>query len=121
MREGAAHIVVFPAPGFNQALKFRHNAFPAAVTGVVHAEAIVNLFAAVQTQHHVAHLSVGKVDDVVIDQHAVGGQGKAEVFSGLPLAHAGIGNQLFYGVEVHQRFAAEEIHLQVVPGSGMFD
>ena len=33
----------------------------------------------------------------------------------------GIGNKLFDNVEVHQRFAAEEVNLEVVAGAGVFN
>jgi hypothetical protein len=44
------------------------------------AQPVVNLPAAVQTEHHVVHFPVAEVDHVVVDEQAVGGEGKAEVF-----------------------------------------
>ena len=79
----------------------------------------MDLLAAVQTQHHIAHLPVGEVDDVVVDEHPIGGQGKAEVLAPLLLHAACIGHQPLHHVEIHQRLAAEEVHLQIVPGAGV--
>ena len=79
----------------------------------------MDLLPAVQGQHHVAALTVGKVDHVLIDEHSVGGQGETEVLARLLLNGPGIGNQLLYHIKVHQGLAAEEVHLQVFPGAGM--
>ena len=73
----------------------------------------------VQAEHHVAHFPVGKVDDVIINQHTVGRQGEAEILVLFLLDAAGISHQLLHHVKVHQRFAAEEVNLQVAPGAGM--
>ena len=81
----------------------------------------MDFFATVQAQHHVAHFTVSKVDDIVIDQHAVGRQGKTEVFSGFTFTEARIGNELFDSVIVHQRFAAEKVHFKIMPGAGMLN
>ena len=121
MGEGAPHIVVLPVAGGHQLLELGNDLLPAAVSGVVHAVTVVNLLAAVQTQHHVAHFPVGEVDDVVVDQHAVGGQCKAEILVMLLLNGAGVGYQLLHHVEVHQRLAAEEVYLQIVAGAGILN
>ena len=77
--------------------------------------------APVQAQHHVVALPVGEVDHVVVHQHAVGGEGEAEVLALFLLDGPGVGHQALHHVEVHQRLAAEEVHLQVAPGAGIFD
>ena len=79
----------------------------------------MNLLPAVQAEHHIAHLPVGKVDHIIIDQHTVGSQGETEVFVLFLLDAAGVGHQLLHHVKIHQRFPAEEVHLQVMPGAGM--
>lgn len=68
-------------PGLHQLLELGNDLLPAAISGIVHPVAVMDLLAAVQTQHHIAHLPVGKVDDVVVDEHPIGGQGKAEVLA----------------------------------------
>ena len=81
----------------------------------------MNLLATVQRQNHVAHLLVGKVDHVLVDEHPVGGEGEAEVFVVLFLDGAGVGHQILYHLKVHQRLAAEEVHFQVVACAGILD
>ena len=121
VREGAAHVVVLAAARGDQLLKLGHDALPAAVAGKVHAIAVVHLLAPVETEHHIAHLTVAEVDHVVVDQHAVGREGEAEVLAGLFLAHAGVGHQILDHLEVQQRLAAKEIDLQIAPRAGVFD
>ena len=111
--EGAPHVIVLSAPGGHQLLKFGDDPLPAAVSGVVHPVAVVDLLAAVQTEHHIAHLPVGKVDHILVDQKAVGGQSKAEILVVFLLNAPGVGHQILDHLEVHQRLAAEEIHLQI--------
>ena len=121
VRKGPPHVIVFPAAGPDQPLKLRDDPLPASVSGIVHAKAVVHFLPSVQTEHHVAHLAVGKVDDIIVDQHAVGRQGEAEVLAGLLLALTRVGDQLLHRIKIHQRLTAEEIDLQVSPGAGMRD
>ena len=117
--EGAPHVVVLPAPGRHQLLELGHNAVVAAVARVVHPGAVVDFLAPVQREHHVAHLPVGKVNHIVVDEHAVGGEGEAEVFAPLLFHAAGVLHQALNHVPVHQRLSAEEVHLQVAAGAGV--
>ena len=119
--KGSAHVIVFAAAGPDQLLKLRHNPLPASVSGVIHPEAVVDLLPSVEREHDVAHLAIAEVDHIIVDEHAVGCEGKAEVLAGLLLPDTGIGHQLFHRVEVHQRFPAEEIDLQVPARSGVLD
>ena len=121
MGKGAPHVVVLSAPCFYQLLELGNNLLPAAIACVVHPVAVMDFLAAVKAQHHVAHLMVGKIDHVIVDQHAVCGQCKAEMLVMRFLDLTGIRHQLLHHIEVHQRLAAEEIHLQIVPGAGIFD
>ena len=119
--KGTAHIVFAVSPLLDKPLEFGDNALPAAVAGVVHAVPIMNFLPAVQAQNHVVHLFVGEVNDIVVNEHAVGGQRKAEVFARILLNGAGIGHQLLDDVPVHEGLAAEEIHFQVVARAGVGD
>ena len=119
--EGAAHVVVLAAAGLHQLLELGHDPLPAAVAGIVHPEAVVNLLAPVQREHHVAHLPVAEVDHLIVDEHAVGGEGEAEVLARLLFPPTGIGHQVLDHLEVHQRLAAEEVHLQVPALAGVLD
>ena len=100
-------------------MKLGHDLFPAAVSGVVHTEPVVDFLAPVQGKHHVAAFPVGKVDHVVVDEHAVGGQGKAEMLVMFFFDAPGVSHQTLHHVKIHQRLAAEKVHLQMMAGSGM--
>ena len=43
------HIIIFTAPRLYELLKFRHDFFPAAVSGVIHTQSVVNFLSAVKT------------------------------------------------------------------------
>ena len=115
VRKGTADVVVFAPAGLHQALEFRHHPVIAPPPGIVHAVAVVYLAPAVQAQHHVAHFAVGKLNHVIVNQHPVGGERKAEALAGRPLDAAGIGHQALDHIPIHQRLAAEKVHLQVAP------
>ncbi len=59
------------------------------------------------------HFAVGELDHLVVHQHAVGRQRKAEILAGFLLPPAGIGHKALHDVPVHQRLAAEEVHLEI--------
>ena len=86
-RKGAAHVIILAAPRVHQLPESGHDAVIAALSGVVHAQAVVHLLPSVQAEHDVAHLPVGEVDHVVVDQHAVRGQRKAEVSENTETEH----------------------------------
>ena len=121
MRKGAAHIVALAAARLDQLLELGHDAVIAAVTGQIHAEAVVDLLAAVERKHNIMTFLVAPVDDLVGNADAVGRHRKAEVLVILSLDAARIGNQLLADLEVHQRLTAEEIDLQIAAGAGVFD
>ena len=118
---GAAHVVVLVAALLHELLELGHDGIVAAMACIVLAEAVVDLFAAIQTQHHIVALLVAKIDHIVIDQHTVGGHGKAEVLVVDLLLLTAVGHQLFDHVKIHQRFAAKKVHLKVAAGAGVFD
>ena len=118
---GAAHIVVLVAALLDELLELGHDAVVAAVACAVHTETVVDLLAAVQTQHHVVALLVAEINDIIIDQHAVGGHCKAEVLVVDLLLLAAVGHQLFDHIKVHQRLAAKEVHFQIAAGAAVLD
>ena len=81
----------------------------------------MDLLAAVQAQHHVVHLLVAELGDLVIQENSVGGEGEAEVLVVNRLLGAGVSHQLLHHVPVHQGLAPEEVHLQVHPAAGAGD
>ena len=119
MGKGAAHIIVLVASGLYQLLELRHNALVAAIACIVHPQPVMNFLAAIQRQHHIAHFPVGEVDHVIVDEHTVCGQRKAEIFAPLLFHTAGILHQLLHHVPVHQRLTAEEVHLQIGAAAGV--
>ena len=121
MRKGAAHIVALAAARRHQLLELGHDAVIAAVARQIHAEAVVDLLAAVERKHNIMTFLVAPVNDLVRDADAVGRHRKAKVFVVLFLDAACIGNQLLADLEIHQRLTAEEIDLEVAAGAGIFD
>ena len=121
MRKRAAHIVALAAACLDQLLEFGHNAVIAAVARQIHAEAVIDLLAAIKGEHHIVALLIAPVDDLIGDADAVGGHREAEVLVILFLDAACIGNQLLADLEVHQRFAAEEVDFEVAAGAGIFN
>ena len=71
----------------------------------------MDLLPSVQAEDHVVHLLIGKFDDIVVDEHPVGGEGEAEFLIAGTLLGAGVGHQVLHHLPVHQRFAAKEVHL----------
>ena len=119
MGKRTTHVVVLPLTCLHQLLKLGHDPIPTAVARIVYAETVVDLLAPIEAQHHVAALAVGKIDHIVVDLQAVGGEGKAEILMFLLLNGAGIGHQVLHHLEVHQRLTAEEVHLQVAAAAGV--
>ena len=65
------------------------------------------------------HFLVGKLDDIVIDQQAIGGQGEPEILVVEFLLFPCVGHHILDHLPVHQRLAAEEIYLQIPAGAGV--
>ena len=119
--EGAADVVAPVAAPFDEVLEFRYDDVIAAVAVDGFSQAVMHLFSAVEAEHDIVALLVGKVDHLVIEQNAVGGQRKAEVLALLLLDASAIGNSLLDDVKVHQRFSAEEVDLQISSRARVLD
>ena len=111
--KGAAHIVIFAAPRLNEPAELGHYAVIAAIARIIYTGGVIYLLAAVQGQHHIAHLPIAELYDLVVDEHAVGGEGEAEVLAPFLLYAAGIIHKPLNHVPVHQRLTAEEVHLEI--------
>ena len=121
VRVGASHVIALvPARG-DKALEVRHDALVAAVSGDVHAEAVVDLLAAVEGEDDVVHLAVAELRYLVVEQDTVSGEGEAEVLARVLLYGARVGDEVLYDLPVHERFAAEEVHLEVPARAGVLD
>ena len=106
---------------FATKLEVRHDAVIAAVARYVDAEAVVDLLAAVEGEHDVVHLAVAEVRDLVVEQHAVGREGEAEVLARVLFDGARVSDEVFDYLPVHERFAAEEVDLEVPAVAGVLD
>ena len=121
VRVGASHVIALvPARG-DKALEVRHDALVAAVSGDVYPEAVVDLLAAVEGEDDVVHLAVAELRYLVVEQDTVSGEGEAEVLARVLLYGARVGDEVLYDLPVHERFAAEEVHLEVPARAGVLD
>ena len=118
--KGAAHVVALPAAPVNELLEIGNDPVIASAAGIVPAETIVDLFAAVQAQDHVVALFVGPLDDLIGDSDAVCGQCKTEILVFFFFNGTRIGDQLFTDFKVNQGFPAEKVDLQIAAHSGIF-
>ena len=117
----AAHIVVFSASRFDEFLEFRHDYIVTSHAAYGVSEVVVYLFYAVEGQNDVVHFLVCEFDHVVVNEHTVGCERKAEVFAVLFLYRASVCHEVFDHLPVHKRFAAEEVHFEITTRSAVFD
>ena len=113
--EGAPHIVVLGPPLRDQLLELGDDHVIAPLPVDSGAHVVVDLPPAVQGEHHVRHLPVDVVDGVLVQQDTVGCDRKAETLVVLFLQGAGVLYRPLDGVQRHQRFPAEKVHLNVPP------
>ena len=85
------------------------------------AEVVMNLLSAVKTENNVVALLVGKLDNVVVNEHAVCGKGKAEILVVLLFNASCICHKLLYNVPIHKRLTAEEVNLKISSCARIFD
>ncbi len=122
LRKGAACIIIFVLAAVgDELLVGRNDLIVAAGTVDTDTQPIIDLLAAVNRKHDVGHLTIDKIDFVVCQQKAVRGNGKAEVFAMLFFLRAGVFHDLLHHIEIHQRFAAKEVDLQVSASHRFFD
>ena len=121
MCKSAAHVVVFAASGLHEFLELRHDLLPAAVARIIDAETVMDFFSSVEGKHDIAALAVGKIDDVIVDENAVGRKGEAEVLVMFFFHRARICDDVFDHLEIHERFAAEKVHFEVMSVPAVFD
>ena len=67
------------------------------------------------------HLAVAELRYLVVEQDTVSGEGEAEVLARVLLYGARVGDEVLYDLPVHERFAAEEVHLEVPARAGVLD
>ena len=119
--KGPAHIIIVLIPGLGELLELGHDQLIAALAVAEGAHLVVDLRTSVQAQHHIAHLPVAELHHLVVQQHAVGGQGETELLVELRLLRAPVLHQALHHIPVHQRLAPEEVHLQMLPAARIGD
>lgn len=82
---------------------------------------VMHFLTSVNTQHHIAHLTVAEFHHFVIQGNSIGCQGETEILVVDLLLFSSVTHQIFDNLPVHQRLTAEEIHLQIPPGTGIRD
>ena len=119
--EGAADVILLFSSRGGELSELGDDDIKAAHAARRLAEAVVDLLPPVQTHDDVVHLAVAELDDVVIHQHPVGGEGEAEVLAALLFPLARVRHDVLHHAEVHERLAPEEVHFEVVPAPGIFN
>ena len=116
----AADVIITFAAASCELLKLRDDGIIAAAPLIVYAEAVVHFLAAVDAHDDVLHLTVGEFDHIVVNIDAVGGQREAETLMMRRFQTAAVADEFFDDFPVHQRLAAEEVHLQIGVAAGVF-
>ena len=115
MGKRTADIVSFLLSALRNLLEFGYDQVIASLAATERTHFIMDFLSAVYAQNNVRHLPVGKFQDLVVQQYAVGGQSKAELLVVRLLQASAVLHQLLYHLPVHQRLPAEEVHLQIDP------
>ena len=112
--ERTPHIVILALASLNELLELGYDLIEASVARVVNSEAVVYFFSAVEAEDYVAHLTVGKIYNVVVNKHTVGSESEAEILVVLFLNASRVRDELLYNVKIHKRLSAKEIDLEIV-------
>ena len=118
-RKRPAHIIVCLIPALRHFFKFRNHQIVAALSSGKRTHFVMDFFPSVHAQNNICHLPVGKVNDVIIQQHAVRRQRKTEPLVVRFLKASAICDQILYNLPVHQGFPAKKIHFQVHAAAGV--
>ena len=73
MGKGTSHIIPLATAGLHQLLEFRDDFVVASVSGIIYTGTVVDLFSSVKGEYDVTHFFVGKFNDIVINEHTIGG------------------------------------------------
>ena len=123
MRKSAADIILFSErfPECGELLELRHDQIVAAFSAAEGTHMIMDLPASVQAHDDVVHLPVAEFHNLIVQQHAVGRDGKTEMLVMALLKLPAVGNQIFDDLPVHERLPAEKVHLEVPAVSGILN
>ena len=117
--KGTAHIVVLGPASGHQLLELGNNHLIAALAVHRGTHVVIDLLAAIQGEHHIGHLPVNVLNVLVIEQHAVGCNCKAELLVIFFFQRPGIFHGSLHRVHGHQRLTAEEVHFNIAPLAGL--
>ena len=81
----------------------------------------MHFFSAVQAENDVVHFFIHEIDHVIVDKHAVCGEGETEILVVFFFHTSCICHELLNNIPVHERFTAEEVHLEVSSRAGICD
>ncbi len=118
--EGAPNVVLLVPTLFGKFLGFFHNQLIAALAVDGRTHPVVHFRPAVDGDDHIAHFLVQEIHDFIVHQHTVGGDGELELLVLFLFDGAAVFHQPLHHREIHQRFAAEEVHFQVLPLAALF-
>ena len=81
----------------------------------------MSLSPAVHAENDIAHLTVGKIYDIVIYQHSVGREREVEYLVMLLLELSAVFHEFLADIPVDQWLTAEEVHLEVPSAAGILN
>ena len=117
--KGAADIVFFPVPVGHAVLQVLHDLVIGAFSVHIGTHAVMHFLPAVQGQDE-ADVVVGEIFHLLlIQQHAVGGEGHFDFLVVFLFLLMDVINGLLHHMPVHERFAAEEIQFAVFSGAAV--
>ena len=119
--ESSSHIIIILIPAFGRFLELGNNQLIASLSIPERTHLVMNPLPAVNAQNHIAHFPIGKFHYLVIQEHAVGGQGKPKLLIMKLLLLSAVSHQILYYLPVHQRLTAKEVYLQISPASGILN
>ena len=91
----------------------------AAVRG--HALRVMHLTPAVKAQDEIEHLFIDKIVYLVIESNAVGGDGEMNLLIMQLFKLTPVADDTPDDIEIHQRFTAEKVYLQVMPSAAVLN
>jgi hypothetical protein len=84
------------------------------VTTPVWTHRVVHLFAPVNAYNYVVHIPVDKINAFFVKKGSVCGCGKVEMLAGGGLKRSAVSDRLLDHLEIHHRFPAEKININIL-------
>ena len=118
--ESTSYIVLLIASAGNKLLVHRHNFIVASSTVNTDSEVVIDFLSSVDRKNNVWHFLVDEVNFVVVEEKSVCSNSEAELLVVFTLTASCVIYDLLDYLEIHKRFAAEEIKLKVRSVAGIF-